>query len=325
MAGGEKTDDLIRTPMEKRKKKKRLASKTFFLMGTFVAVVLVMTPGARAENSSGNQKVGIAVDRSVFSFDLLPGAEREFSVTVRNTSDASERMLVSMRDFSLEDDNRINLADDQSENPTLSKWISSSETAWTLEAGKSKEIAVKIAVPEDASVGSHHAAVIIQALPENADPTKGSVASGQVGISVLANIAGDVSGKGKLDAFDAPFFAFRQITLRAEFENTGNVHYIPHGEISLRNILSGSVRKAEFEKHFVFPERKHSFTADMDVPSPFGIYSARVSFVDADGNVSSASRPVLGALFIPTAVAVVALVVEMIILYRRKRETVSPS
>lgn len=263
--------------------------------------------------------VGISIDQSVFSFDLNPGEKQNFKVKLKNTSDQRQQMSSYREDFSVSDNNATELTEGKNEIYGMKDWIGVSEEDWFLEAGENKEIDFELAVPKDASVGSHYTSVLIRSFPaitgENFEKT---IISGQVGVYILANVKGHVSGKGKINRFDAPVFAGKNVTLKTEFENDGSIHYIPHGEINMRNMLTGKISKIDIEKHFVFPGKKYSFDSEGTLPSVLGIYIANASFIDGDNARHSAKRIIFGKYSAITIAVALFLAIMLGKLYRRK-------
>jgi hypothetical protein len=293
--------------------------KSFFKAILFLAIFIPGTITAQENNPGAEEKVGISIDQSVFAFDLNPGEKQSFKVKLKNTSDQKQQMSVSQEDFSVSDNNITNLLDGKNEIYGMKDWVSAQEKDWFLEAGENKEIEFQLEAPRDASVGSHYTALLIRSFPAitgiNFERT---LISGQAGIYALANIKGQVSGKGKITKFDAPVFAGKNIALKTEFENGGSIHYVPYGEINIRNILTGRNSRIDMEKHFVFPGKKYSFDSEASVPSVFGIYVASASFVDGDKVQHNQNRIIFGKLAVLTILGIIFLIAVFGKLFRRK-------
>jgi hypothetical protein len=129
---------------------------------------------------------------------------------------------------------------------------------------------------------------------------------GQIGVHVLINVKGDTRANGTLHGFDVPLFVVNEVRYAAEFENTGNIHYVPYGEVTARNILT--TRQVTYDlnegDHFVFPGKRFTFTQTHDIPSIFGLYSVQSRFVDGEGVIHVKSDLMMGYLFPFCAVVV---------------------
>lgn len=245
------------------------------------------------------ETVGFSVDRTIFSFDLDPGEEIQFKINIQAKSDELQQMAVDFQDFSAGDQNKISLLDEKNEIHGMKDWIEIvGGNNWFLEKGQKKELSFKIIIPENAVVGSHYAVAALKVLPRiDAKNFQSPVVSGRIAVYVLVNVKGEVSGSGKLTDFVAPMIVKKDVNLKAEFENTGNVHYIPHGEIVISSIVTGAETKLQTGRHFVFPGTKYSFDLEWQPSSIFGIYSAKAYFVDANRSIHEKSRILIGKYF----------------------------
>jgi len=258
-------------------------------------LVFVSAAVFAGEAEGKEDRIGISIDQAVFSFDLAPGEKKTFKAGLENIAEEKQQMTVFQEDFSIADNNATSLIDGENEIYGMKNWISFPEKNWFLEGKEKKTLELELAVPENAGVGSHYAAVLIRATPVvTGENFERSIVAGQAGIYVLVNVKGEVSGKGKITKFEAPIFAGKKISMKTEFENDGSVHYIPHGEINIKNVLTRKNSKVDVEKHFVFPGKKYSFLSEADIPSVLGIYVANASFVDGESIRHNSKRIIFG-------------------------------
>ncbi|HLD34272.1 MAG TPA: hypothetical protein VJB62_00255, partial [Patescibacteria group bacterium] len=152
--------------------------------------------------------------------------------------------------------------------PFLSQWIVLEENEVVIPAFGSREIPYIIDVPENASPGGHYAAILAGTRPP-ADSVSGSVikVSSLLASLVLLNVKGDVEERGVIREFvsDKVFYDKTDVGFKVRFENLGNVHLQPLGEIKIYapfnklkntitinhnsefgNVLPESIRKWEF-------------------------------------------------------------------------------
>ncbi|MEN8252229.1 MAG: hypothetical protein ABFQ53_01460 [Patescibacteria group bacterium] len=240
------------------------------------------------------EEFGIAVDQTAIVFDADTGQAQEFTIKVTNISDKEQEVNVGSMDYDIGEGNSIALSKELNEQNGLSAWISSQSEKVSVAPDEIKEIKFSVNVPENASIGSHRGAVIFSTLPESDDAVK---VRGQIGVHVLINVKGDTHAGGKVNHFDIPFVTMGSVDYEAEFENTGNIHYVPYGEISLRNIFSKKEEIYKFEKHFVFPGSKFTFSMTQEIPSLFGFYKAQATFVDGEGAWRTKADYVMGYFF----------------------------
>jgi hypothetical protein len=250
-------------------------------IGLAFLVLLFFVPWAVL--ASDDNQVSLALDQTVFSLSGKPGEEKSLEINISNLLDKKQLISLAINDLTLEENNRLSLLVAQNDLFGMKDWILADEQKWIFEPKETKKITLKVKVPKDATVGSHYAGIFFRALPEIQGENFQTVLVGaQIGAYVLLNVDGEVVGGGKINSFQAPVVARAQTDLKVEFENTGNIHYIPHGEIDVKNLLSQKTEKIELEKHFVFPGKKYTFENNWQAGSVWGIYSARAYFVDGN-------------------------------------------
>lgn len=283
------------------------AKKKIFIF--FVSVLISATYSVASADT-----VGLAVNQSVFSFDVDPGTEKEFFVNVENISNDKQQILLKPQDFIIGDNNQISSFSYNNELNGMKEWVKTENENIILEAKENRKIPIKVSVPKNATVGSHFSILGLNALPiVDGQNFQQTIVGGQIGVYVLVNVRGDVSGKGEIKDFEAPLITDKQAFLKADFENTGNIHYIPHGEIRIQNIFTRKVQNLETEKHFVFPGKKYSFQLNWNPPSLFGIYKAQALFVDGNSFPHVAQRFVFGKL---SFISVIFLIVIIFVFFR---------
>jgi hypothetical protein len=230
----------------------------------------------------------------------------------------SQNISIEAEDFFVGDNNSILKTADKNENFGMKDWFLIPEESYILGPGETKEVAIIVNIPQNASIGAHYAIINVQAFPEvDNQNSQNTIFGGQIGAYALFNVGGDVSGSGNLKSFNAPIIGRKGASFKAGFENTGNIFYIPHGEIQIKNLLTRKNTIIETEKHFVFPGSQYSFEIKWDSfpASTFGVYSAKGVFVDANGAEHTKRRIVFGALFF--LISFILLVFLSVFLYFR--------
>ena len=267
------------------------------------------------------EKISISVDRTIFSFSANPGSANEIKFKVSNISSEPQNIEIVPEDFVVGDDNSISNTIDKNEQFGMKDWVLSSEKNYALDPKETREIALSINIPEKATVGAHYAIANIRALPQvDGQNFQSAIVGGEIGVYILLNVNGEVSGSGNLKQFQAPIIAGDNVPLKADFENTGNILYIPHGEIQIKNLFTHKNSNIETEKHFVFPGTKYSFEANWDAPSALGAYSAQANFVDANGVNHTQKRLILGKFFFVFPLLILAILVIIFVRKRKKDE-----
>ncbi len=151
----------------------------------------------------------------------------------------------------------------------LSQWIVIEPGPIHIPAYQSKEIPFIIDVPETAGPGGHYAAILAGTNPPADTRITGSniKVSSLLASLILLTINGDVREEGRIREFstDKEFYFDPRVNFTVRFENVGNVHIQPAGEITVYdfwnhevgsipinqqsdfgNVLPESIRKWEF-------------------------------------------------------------------------------
>jgi hypothetical protein len=112
----------------------------------------------------------------------------------------------------------------------LAGWISIPKGPIDVSGDSTGELPLSIRIPENAPPGGHYAAVLVGTEPGTIEKGKSGVAVGSMVTSlILVRVPGEVIARESfLDAPEANFIV--------RFENKGNVHVVPQGEISIRNM-----------------------------------------------------------------------------------------
>lgn len=266
-------------------------------------------------------QVGISVDQSVFAFSADSGTLQEIKLNVRNTSEKMQKMSLQVADFVAGDNGEVTSVAAKNEQFGMKEWVSVKEQNWALEPKASKEVILTINVPKNAAVGAHYALANVRAFPEvDGQNFQNTLVGGQVGVYLLVNVSGAVSGSGDLKNFDVPIVAPKDVPLKVEFENTGNILYIPHGEIKIQNILTRKIATVDSEKHFVFPNTKYLFEMQWSPGSILGAYSAQATFIDANGGAHAEQRFFFGKLFFIIPFFLIAGCIFAVVMIKRNRE-----
>lgn len=263
-------------------------STLFFL----VALLLSCYNIVHAEN------IGISIDKTVFDFEMDPGTSESIELNLSSLSDKDQQVKLDIEDVTMDDGNDVGILIGENELFGMRNWVHPDQDGYVIGPNQQSKIKLSVNVPNDATVGSHYCVVNVRVLPQiNANNFQQTVVAGRIMVYLLVNIRGDAVASGRISDFEVPVIIDKEAEMKVGFENTGNVHYIPYGEIEIQNIFTGTVSKNELEKHFVFPGKKYSFDLKWQAPSVFGAYIANASFVDGEKKIHRSGKVIFGRLF----------------------------
>lgn len=200
-------------------------------------LVLVSPNRSQAQSES----LSLSVSPTLFEMSANPGQEWSSVVRVTNPNPYELRIYTDVVNFAPQGEvgqgKFIPLNDTDTE--SLGNWIDFATDEYSIRPEQTIEIPFTIKVPDNASPGGHYAAVLIgtRSLDTGAGATL--VETSQVITSlVFLGVSGEVIEDGSI----REFHSIKAITERPEmtfelrFQNSGNVHVLPQGEIKILNM-----------------------------------------------------------------------------------------
>lgn len=280
-------------------KKKLLNLQKVKMMTIFGLAVFFLSLSFSQAFAEEKSQIGISVDQSRIVFDAEAPSNENFKLKIKNTSQEEEIIKIRSQDIEINDNNEIEILDKRNDSNGLSQWIWINEKELLLKPGGEKDVNFTLNIPNYASSGSHYAFIILQAFPRiDFENKEDVIVSGKIGVHILVNVKGEISGGGVIKNFQSPIFSGKEAQIGVEYENLGNIHYVPHGEMIIKSIF-GKEEKITLEKHFVFPGKSYLYKINKSINPYLGSYFLRIYFVDAEGETHSQSRLMFGYLFFP--------------------------
>lgn len=191
---------------------------------------------------------------------------------------------------------------DVTDGSTLAEWIGlDSNKPITIEAQQSQVIPFTIAVPKDASPGGHFAAILIGTKPPEGVGQVAVKTSQIVSSLFFLRIEGNVIEEGQIRSMSVEnrFVQRPEANLVLRFENKGNVHLQPQGQITIYNMWGKQrgVIPINLQTHFgnVLPQsiRKFDFTwSGENSITDIGRYTAEATLAYGGGSKKFDTREV---------------------------------
>lgn len=148
----------------------------------------------------------------------------------------------------------------------LADWISLDTQPLTVGAKERTNLAIAINVPRDAEPGGHYGAVILSTEPPSNRPGVG--VSQQLGSLLMVRVSGEVKEDGRIAEFSITnkkvWHNYLPIDFKLRFENSGNTHLRPAGNIFVTNWLGRQVASLNVNPDFrgVLPRSIRQFGAE---------------------------------------------------------------
>lgn len=242
--------------------------KVFF---SLILITAVLIPPSEALGQA-NSQLSLSVTPPLIQLSLAPGQTWSSTLKVVNTNQYALPLYASMAVLEPNGDegqSKFTPIIEGSEGDTLANWVKLEQTNFSVTREKSYDLPFTITVPQNAPPGGHYAAIIVGSQPLN-EKLEGPTLSVSSSISSLLflRVAGDVVELGDIREFstDTTFNTKPEVNFILRFENKGNVHIQPQGDITVYNmwgkqrgvipinqqtrfgnVLPKSIRKFEFE------------------------------------------------------------------------------
>lgn len=179
---------------------------------------------------------------------------------------------------------------------SLKNLIKPEITNFTLNFGEKITIPVTVSVPLDAEPRGYYGALIVSNEPEKLSDEGANGAQGRtriisrIGSLFLVKINGEGKEEGKLTSFkisgpSQSFYESKPKSFEVAYQNTGNVHLVPYGKITVRNLMGRTVSEVPVDAYFVLPNSTRYREVIWNNPGfMMGRYTADLSFYKGYGN-----------------------------------------
>ncbi|MCA9365731.1 LytR C-terminal domain-containing protein [Candidatus Kaiserbacteria bacterium] len=206
------------------------------LLIVYLAVFLLLPTVASAQSA-----ITLSVTPTLFQMSADPGQVWKSSVKVVNSNNFDLTVYAKPVNFQPQGEGGtgkfLPIFENFTEGSTLAEWIDINQDAVTIPAFTSQEIPFIVSVPDNAAPGGHFAAILISTQPPK--PEKNQVVTTQVVTSLFfLRLSGDVIESGSIREFrvNKRFVSNPVADFEFRFENDGNVHIQPQGDITIYNM-----------------------------------------------------------------------------------------
>ena len=243
--------------------------------------------------SAQTESVSLSVSPTIIEMSATPGQVWESNLRIINSNPFELTVYAEVVDFRPlgEEGNSQFIPPDLGDEvkTTLAEWIVVPETALVIGAEQTLQIPLRIELPEEATPGGHYAAVLVGTRPTDGRGDESKVEISQVVSSLLfLRAAGDIIEDGDIRSFRAlkSLVETPKVDFELRFENRGNVHIRPEGEITIYNMWGqerGVIpinRKTLFGNILADSIRSFTFTWEGEwSPVDIGRYRAEATLV----------------------------------------------
>ncbi len=199
--------------------------------------------------------------------NLNPGESVVKNIIVTNRVDKKVKFKLSTEDFIGTDDPKkpVILLGENYSPYSLKDFILPEINEFELDLGERITIPITISVPKNAEPRGYYGALIISNEPDkipegNSADTEGRARIiSRIGSLFLLRINGEGKYEGRIESFKnigpiKSVFSGRPQGFEIAFKNTGNVHLVPYGTITITNIFGRTVDTLPVDAYFVLPD-----------------------------------------------------------------------
>ena len=211
---------------------------TVLLFYCSIVLLFYCSPASAASSDS----FSLTVTPPLFQLSMSPGESWTSTIKVVNGNPYDVDIYANPVNFEVQGEKGtgkfIPLSSNATTSYSLASWFTVPTDPIHIPAEKTGAVPFTLRVPENAEPGGHYGAILTGNRPNNS--AQGNVVKVSAAISslFLLRVNGDVIEKGDIREFslDKRIFQEPKVNFTLRFENKGNVHLLPRGEISIRNM-----------------------------------------------------------------------------------------
>ena len=219
---------------------KKLIINHKLLIILFAFCILLFASGFSA-NAQTPSNYDVTVSPVFFDLSANPGDTISNRVRLRNNTNSPLPIRIEVKKLTGDVNGDLTLKTDNSDN-SLS-WIKFSKESVVAAPLEWTNVPFTITIPKEAAYGYYYAITFAQ---NNNSPLAktGTAITGAVAVPILLNVKKEgAKFEGKFIDFkvDQGWYEYPPVKILATFENTGNVHIRPHGNIFIKDSFGRQV------------------------------------------------------------------------------------
>lgn len=253
-----------------------------FKLLILILSAFVCTSTVLAQDAPKN--TGLVVSPAIIEVVLEKGKVYSREVVVKSTSSEATGFVVSIENLILAD--FASVSDKEIIPP---EWIKSEQQEFILNPGEVRKVSIVFSPSSNTPPGGYYGIMYIQPVADFSTFTgEKTSAVPKVGVLLLAKVKGRSVENLVFTGFkNKPISTDREV-ITLGFENLGNVHSMPSGEVVVKNFITRKVKKLPLNPSIVFPNTSKEINIKMEDKLATGVYTLTYS-----SNVVTKSMTVL--------------------------------
>jgi hypothetical protein len=207
----------------------------------FILNSLFLIPTASAADESS---FTLTITPPIFQMTASPGQDWSSEIKVVNNNPYEITVYSSVMNFAAQDEGGAgkfipsNSTADVPGGYSLASWFEVSKAPIVIRPEQSVSVPFILHVPETAEPGGHYGAILIGTEPPPKTGGSSVRVSSQLTSLFLVRVNGDVKEAGDIRSFSTEKTLYQEphANFALRFENKGNVHLLPQGDITIYNM-----------------------------------------------------------------------------------------
>lgn len=292
----------------------------------FLLLLVLPYPAAAQTAGSNLAARGLEITPFLLDLEVAKGGSIDSEITLTNRNTAPLIITVTPRDFLPGAEGQPQFVPDTTINdPTfsLAAWIEvKSATQFTIPPGETITVPLSLSPPTNAEQGTHYGALLFSYVGQSATGSASEVQQ-SVGTIILVRY-GEARENGKVELRPSHRFVWSadKVTFENHFQNIGNVHVQPKGEIYIKNMW-GKIIETPFvnrDAANILPKSDRTFINSW-YPSTFafGRYTTESVLTYGRGRLEARDKVIIWVLpwYMLLAVGIVIVIILWFIFHGR--------
>jgi hypothetical protein len=252
--------------------------KIFIIAFLFLTLLFSLIEKAFAEESTPQSALGVAP--AIIEVVLEPGKTKTTTVSVFNITNFPLPVKGSIRAF-LNEDSLIGSQAAAKETFDASSWFKLEPSDFILQPREKREIKIIIVAPKKAEPGGHYATVYFQPLlPVEVLSPQTAYLTARIGVLSFLIVKGNIEEKGDFGELKMKKFQqFGPINFKVSFQNQGNIHLTPSGEIKIKNWRGREVTKINLTPKTILPQTVRELEGIWQKKYLLGKFTAQITIL----------------------------------------------
>ena len=238
------------------------------------------------------KETNFSVNPPVVEINTPPGSIRTINLITANEENQPVHFRLYFQDISIDLDGDIALLEKGSTSWSCSNWIELKESEFELGPWERKNIVGLLKIPKDVAGGRYTRLVVEASLVGAKTGEKITTLVPQT--TIMVTVGDKLEKKGEIGEFQSLRTNGGSPEFLVIFKNTGNVHLIVKGGITLKDWSGDTVAQLPFSEGeaMVLPGSARNFTTSPAEPLQAGQYKAKVTFFSQNKELVSTTKEI---------------------------------